>query len=299
MLLGHQVSDFSWPGAPASIGPTFASIARWSEEAGVETLWVMDHLWQIEMIGPPEKEMLEAYTTLGFAAGVTSRIGLGAMVSGATVRNPALLLKTVTTLDVLSGGRAWLGIGAGWFEDENRGYGIDFPPVAERFTRLEDTLRLAQQMWSGDDSPFEGASVTVPRPLNSPQPVRRPPVLVGGVGERRTLRLVARYADATNIFDNGPDFVAGKLAVLREHCEAVGRDYDSIRRTVLTRVSLSAKGGVRVPSGETTTSVAEAVDRLGRLAEVGVDTAVLGMGNATDEGAYGLLAELVGQVADL
>ena len=243
--------------------------------------------------------MLEAYTALGFAAGVTSRIGLGAMVTAATVRNPALLVKTVTTLDVLSGGRAWLGIGAAWFEEENRGYGIPFPPVAERFVRLEDTLRLARQMWSGDDSPFEGTGFTAPRPLNVPQPVRTPPVLVGGVGERKTLRLVAEYADATNIFDNGPDFVAGKLAVLREHCEAVGRDYDSIRRTVLTRVSLSAKGGERAPSGETTTSVAEAVDKLGRLAEVGVDTAVLGMGNATDEDAYGLLADLVRQVADL
>lgn len=293
MRLGQQVSSFTWPGAPGSIGPTFASIARWSEEAGVETLWVMDHFWQIGQIGPPEQEMLEAYTTLGFAAGVTSRIELGAMVTAVTVRNPALLLKTVTTLDVLSGGRAWLGIGAAWFEEENRGYGIDFPPLAQRFVRLEDTLRLARQMFAGDDSPFEGEGFTAPRPLNVPRPVRTPPVLVGGVGERKTLRLVAQYADATNIFDAGPEYVAGKLEVLRRHCDDVGRDYDEIRKTVLTRISLSPSGGTRAPSGEETMSIAQAVDKLGALAEVGVDTAVIGMGNDTDEVAYGLLAELV------
>ncbi len=299
MRIGQQVSYFSWPCAPASIGPQFASIARWAETAGAETLWVMDHLWQIESIGPPEAEMLEAYTTLGFAAGVTSRIELGAMVGAVTMRNPALLVKTITTLDVLSGGRAWMGIGAAWFEAENVGYGLDFPPVAERFVRLEDTLRLARQMWSGDDSPFDGEGFTAPRPLTSPLPVRTPPVLIGGVGERKTLRMVAQYADATNIFDGGPEFVGGKLAVLRRHCEELGRDYDEIRKTVLTRISLSARGGVAAPSGETTMSVAEALDKLGRLAEVGVDTAILGMGNDTDEGSYEFLAELIRQAEAL
>ncbi|MFC6697687.1 LLM class F420-dependent oxidoreductase [Nocardioides daphniae] len=299
MRIGQQVSRFTWPGSPASIGPTFASIARWSEAAGSESLWVMDHFWQIAQIGPPEEEMLEAYTTLGFAAGVTSRLELGAMVTAATVRNPALLVKTVTTLDVLSGGRAWLGIGAAWFEEENRGYGLDFPTTAERFVRLEDTLRLAKQMWAGDDSPFEGKGFTAPRPLNVPQPVRTPPILIGGVGERKTLRFVAKYADATNIFDGGPEFVAQKLGVLREHCDAEGRDYDSIRKTVLTRISLSERSGEKVPSGEEAMSVDQALDKVGALAAVGVDTAIIGMGNDTDEAAYELLGQLVEHAASI
>ncbi|GGD19830.1 LLM class F420-dependent oxidoreductase [Nocardioides daphniae] len=299
MRIGQQVSRFTWPGSPASIGPTFASIARWSEAAGSESLWVMDHFWQIAQIGPPEEEMLEAYTTLGFAAGVTSRLELGAMVTAATVRNPALLVKTVTTLDVLSGGRAWLGIGAAWFEEENRGYGLDFPTTAERFVRLEDTLRLAKQMWAGDDSPFEGEGFTAPRPLNVPQPVRTPPILIGGVGERKTLRFVAKYADATNIFDGGPEFVAQKLGVLREHCDAEGRDYDSIRKTVLTRISLSERSGEKVPSGEEAMSVDQALDKVGALAAVGVDTAIIGMGNDTDEAAYELLGQLVEHAASI
>lgn len=299
MLIGQQVSYFSWPGAPASIGPTFAGIARRAEQAGVHSLWVMDHFWQIDPIGPPEMDMLEAYTALGFAAGVTERIELGAMVTAATVRNPALLVKTVTTLDVLSGGRAWLGIGAAWFEAENRGFGIRFPPVTERFEWLEDTLRLARQMWSGDDAAFEGRRVSAPRPLNVPQPLRTPPVLIGGVGEKKTLRLVAQYADATNIFDAGPDYVAAKLAVLRGHCDDVGRDYDEIRKTVLGRVSLSRAGGEATPSGEPTMSVAQALDKLGALAEVGVDTMIIGMANDAEEAPYELLAELVEQAGNL
>ena len=299
MRIGQQVSNFSWPGAPASIGPTFAGIARRAEQAGVESLWVMDHFWQIQPIGPPELDMLEAYTTLGFAAGVTERIQLGALVTAATVRNPALLVKTVTTLDVLSGGRAWLGIGAAWNEEENRGYGLEFPPVAQRFEWLEDTLRLARQMWSADDSSFEGKRFAAPRPLNVPKPVRTPPILVGGVGERKTLRLVAQYADATNIFDAGPEFVAQKLGVLRDHCEAVGRDYDDIRKTVLSRITLSRTGGEAARSGETMMSVSEALDKLGGLAEVGVDTTILGMANDAEEEPYDLLAELVELAAAL
>ncbi len=293
MRIGQQVSYFSWPGAPGSIGPTFAGIARRAEQAGVESLWVMDHLWQIDPIGPPELDMLEAYTTLGFAAGVTERIELGAMVTAVTVRNPALLVKTVTTLDVLSGGRAWLGVGAAWFEAENDGYGIAFPPVAERFEWLEDTLLLARQMWSGDDSPFEGKRYAAPRPLSVPRPVRTPPILIGGVGEKKTLRLVAEHADATNIYDGGPDFVAGKLAVLRRHCDAAGRDYDSIRKTVLSRITLSRAGGEEMASGERAMTVGAALDKLGALAAVGVDTTILGMANDTEEEPYELLAELV------
>lgn len=298
MRLGLQVSYFSWPGAPASIGPTFGRIARDAEAAGLSSLWVMDHFFQIRGIGPPELEMLEAYTTLGFAAGQTSRIELGALVTGVTYRHPGILVKTVTTLDVLSGGRAWLGIGAAWNEEEHRGLGVPYPPLRERFERLEETLQLAHQMWRGDETPYAGRHVTLERPLNVPPAVRRPhpPILVGGMGEERTLRLVARYADACNFFDVGPDRLRAKGDVLRARCEEVGRDFDDIEKTVLTRIALSRSGSGQAPSGEAMLSVDRAVEHLGRLAEAGMDTAILGMANDTDPAAYELVAELVRQV---
>ncbi|AXG12968.1 LLM class F420-dependent oxidoreductase [Intrasporangium calvum] len=300
MRLGLQVSHFSWPGAPVSIGPTFGRIARDAEAAGMASLWVMDHFFQIRGIGPPELEMLEAYTTLGFAAAQTSRIELGALVTGVTYRHPGILAKTVTTLDVLSGGRAWLGIGAAWNEEEHRGLGVPFPPVAERFERLDETLRIVRQMFAGDDGPFHGRHYTLERTLNSPQPVRRPrpPILVGGMGRRKTLRLVATHADASNFFDVGPDGLRATCEQLRDHCAEVGREYADITKTVLTRISLSDRGGT-APSGERTMSVAEAVDKLGALAEAGIDDAILGMGNQTDPEVYALVAEVVRQVAGL
>ncbi len=298
MRVGLQVPWFSWPGAPGSIGPTFGRVARSAEDAGLASLWVMDHFFQISMIGPPEAEMLEGYTTLGFAAGQTSRIELGTLVTGVTYRHPGILVKTVTTLDVLSGGRAWLGIGAAWNEEEHRGLGVPYPPLSERFERLEETLRIARQMWSGDETPFEGDHYRLERPLNSPPAVRRPhpPVLVGGGGERKTLRLVARYADACNIFDMGPAKVRAKYDVLEAHCADAGRDPAEIERTVLSRVNLSATGGGRLPSGERTMTVDEAVDKLGALADVGTDHLIFGMSNEADDGTWELVAELVRQV---
>jgi F420-dependent oxidoreductase-like protein len=195
MKIGLSVADFTWPGAPASIGPTFARIAHDADEAGMASLWVMDHFFQISSIGPPEREMLEGYAALAYAAGVTKTITLGTLVAGVTYRHPGLLIKTVTTLDVLSGGRAWLGIGAAWNEQEHRGLGVPYPGTSERFERLEETLQLVHQMWSGDDSPFEGEHYRLERPLNSPAALSRPhpPILIGGGGEKKTLRMVAQY----------------------------------------------------------------------------------------------------------
>ena len=300
MRLGLQVSHFSWPGSPASIGPTFGRIARDAEAAGMASLWVMDHFFQIRGIGPPELEMLEGYTTLAFAAGQTSRIELGTLVTGVTYRHPGILAKTVTTLDVLSGGRAWLGIGAAWNEQEHRGLGVPFPPVRERFERLEETLQIVLQMWSDDEGPYQGAHYSLDRTLNSPPAIRRPhpPILIGGMGERKTLRLVAAYADASNFFDIGPQGLQATCEVLRGHCADVGRDYDAITKTVLTRLSLSDTGGP-APSGEPTVSVAAAVDKLGALADAGMDDAILGMGNTTDPDAYPLVAEVVRQVSGI
>jgi len=302
MRLGLQVSYFSWPGAPASIGPTFGRIARDAEGAGLSSLWVMDHFFQIAMIGPPELDMLEGYTALAFAAGQTSRIELGTLVTGVTYRHPGLLAKTVTTLDVLSGGRAWLGIGAAWNEEEHRGLGVPYPSTGERFERLEETLQICLQMWAGDESPYVGEHHRLERPLNVPQSLRRPhpPILIGGGGEKKTLRLVAQYADACNLFDTGlgPEGIPRKLDVLRRHCEDVGRDYADIEKTVLARVTLGAEGS-RGPSGEPCATVDQTVERFGRLSDAGVDTVLMGMSNDTDEAVYEHVAEVVRQVAPL
>jgi F420-dependent oxidoreductase-like protein len=289
MRLGLQVPDFTWPGSPESLGPTFARIARTAEASGMASLWVMDHFFQIEMVGPPEHEMLEGYSALAFAAAITERIQLGTMVTGVTYRHPGILGKTVTTLDVLSGGRAYLGIGAAWNEQEHRGLGVPFPPVAERFERLEETLRIVTQMWAGDESPFEGRHYQLERPLNSPPALQRPhpPILIGGTGEKKTLRLVAQYADACNIFEMGLDGVRHKLGVLREHCERLGRPYGDIEKTTLGGLSLSTDGR----AGSST--VEQAVDRFGELAGLGVDHAIVSIQGVADEAAFELVPELV------
>jgi len=286
MKLGLQVSDFTWPGAPTSIGPTFARIVRDADDAGMASLWVMDHFFQISMIGPPEHEMLEGYSALAYAAGVTRNISLGTLVTGVTYRDPGLLIKTVTTLDVLSSGRAWLGIGAAWNEEEHRGLGVPYPGTSERFERLEETLRLAHRMWSGDESPFEGRHYRLERPLNSPPAISspHPRILIGGGGEKKTLRLVAQYADACNIFDMGPDAVNAKYDVLRAHCADVGRDYAEIEKTVLSRVNLREE------------SVDQVVDRFGRLGAIGTDHVLLGLAGVHEEGAFEHVPELVRQV---
>jgi F420-dependent oxidoreductase-like protein len=240
--LGLHISDFSWPGGAVRLGPALGDVARTAEEAGFDRISVMDHLWQISFIGPPELEMLEAYTTLGYLAARTSRVRLLTLVTGVVYREPGMLAKMVSTLDVLSGGRAMLGIGAAWNEEEAIGLGLCFPPLSERFERLEEAIQICLQMWSDEDSTFEGAHYRLGRTLNSPQPLSspHPQILIGGSGERKTLRLVARYAQACNLFP-GPD-VEHKLDVLRRHCEDEGRDYDDIEKTVLFNFDVGDNG---------------------------------------------------------
>jgi F420-dependent oxidoreductase-like protein len=286
MKLGIQVSDFTWPDAPRSIGPTFARIARDADQVGLSSLWVMDHFFQIGVNGPPEHEMLEGYAALAFAAGVTERITLGTLVTGVTYRHPGILVKTVTTLDVLSGGRAWLGIGAAWNEWEHRGLGVPFASTRERFERLEETLQIAQQMWAGDESPFEARHYHLERPLNSPAALStpHPRILVGGIGEKKTLRLVAQYADACNVFDMGPDKVQAKYDVIRRHCEAVGRDYDDIEKTVLSRVDFGVESDESI------------VDRVGRLRDIGTEHVIFGVARVWEPDSLDRFAALVAKL---
>lgn len=260
MDLGLHLSNFTFSGGPATFVDDVTRTAKLAEEAGFAMLSVMDHVWQIGTIGPPEHEMLEAYTTLGFLAGVTERVQLLAWVTAAVYREPGLLAKEVTTLDVLSKGRAWLGIGAAWNHWESTGLGLPFPPTAERFERLEETLQICLQMWGDDEGPYDGKHYQLGRTLNSPQSVQRPhpPILIGGGGEQKTLRLVAQYAQACNLFDS-PD-LAHKLDVLRRHCDRLGTDYDAITKTVMTSLDLG-------PNGE---KVDEVLTKLRELAALGV-----------------------------
>lgn len=264
MRLGIHLADFTWPDGPSRLGSDLARVARRADDVGFHTISVMDHFFQIGMIGPPEHEMLEAYTTLGFLAANTSRARLLTLVTGVVYRHPGVLAKAVTTLDVLSGGRAMLGIGAAWNEEESRGLGIPFPPLAERFERLEETLQICLRMWSDDESPYEGRHYRLERPLNSPQPLARPhpPILIGGGGERKTLRLVARYAQACNLFSS-PD-LPRKLDVLREHCRREGRDFDEIEKTAMFHVDL----------GERNENVGKIVEELRALADLGIQTVI-------------------------
>lgn len=258
MELGLHIADFTWPGGATELAPRLVNIAQTAEHAGFERITVMDHLWQIFINGPAENEMLEAYTTLGFLAASTKRVKLHTLVTGVVYREPGLLAKAVTTLDVLSGGRAGLGIGAAWNEEESKGLGLPFPATAERFERLEEALQICLHMWSDSDAAFDGAHYQLGRTLNSPPNLHRPPIMIGGGGERKTLRLVAQYADACNLF-GGPE-VAHKLDVLREHCDALGRDYDSIEKTVTFRFD---------PSDDPAVPLAE----LRRLHDLGISAA--------------------------
>ncbi|HEX9438680.1 MAG TPA: LLM class F420-dependent oxidoreductase [Roseiflexaceae bacterium] len=272
MRIGLQVPSFTWPGGSAAIGDRLAEIGRTADDAGFASLWVMDHFFQIGVVGPPEEPMLESYSALSYLAGVTKHVKLGALVTGVIYRHPGILVKTVTTLDVLSGGRAYLGIGAAWNEQESRGLGVPFPPLKERFERLEETLRIAHQMWAGDRSPYNGKYYQLADSLNSPQALTKPhpPILIGGGGEQKTLRLVAQYADACNLFARaGNDVLRQKLDVLRGHCEAVGRPYEAIERTALGTVQLA-------PGAMTPASV---IDLCRSLAEVGIQQVIFNMPN--------------------
>ena len=290
MKIGLQISRFNFAGGTPAIGPTLARVARDADDAGFDSVWVMDHFFQIRGIGPATDPMLEGWTTLGFMAGHTSRTRLGLMVGGVHYRHPGLWVKAATTLDVLSGGRAWLGIGAAWNEDESRGLGFPFPPLATRFELLEDTLRISHAMWEGEagtGGPFEGHHYTARRLLNAPQSISRPrvPIMIGGGGEKKTLRLAAQYADATNVF-GGPDHIRHKYAVLRAHCDDVGRPYEEIERSTLQSVRLSEEGG-----GPTETPAA-AADRFALLAAAGAQHVVVGIGNIERPGVTDLAARL-------
>jgi F420-dependent oxidoreductase-like protein len=288
--IGLQISSFTWPGGPAAIGSTLARVAADADAVGVDSIWLMDHFFQIRSIGRVDEPMLEGWTALGFLAAHTRRARLGLLVGGIHYRQPALWVKAATTLDVLSGGRAWLGLGAAWNEEESRALGFPFPPLGERFELLEETLEIAHAMWSGErgtEGPHAGRHVRAERLLNVPQSLSRPrvPIMVGGGGERRTLRLVARYADAANVFGT-PEVVARKYAILREHCAAVGRPYDAIERTTLQSTTLAAAGGRGEPP-------AKLVERLGELADAGAQHAILGLPGVDDPAQLELLGRSV------
>jgi len=288
--IGLQIPDFSSPGGPARLGADLATVARTADDVGFSHIAVMDHFFQIGLIGPPDREMLEAYTTLGYLAACTSRASLVTLVTGTVYRHPGVLAKIVTTLDVLSGGRGWLGIGAAWNAEEAAGLGIPFPPVAERFERLEETLQICLQMWRGDESPYQGTHYELERPLNYPKAlsVPHPPILIGGGGEQKTLRFVARYAQACNLFP-GPD-LARKLDVLRAHCDAEGRVYDEIIKTCYHIFDVG-------PHGE---KAAEVVDQLGKLAEMGFDAAIGAVANVWDVTPLEIIgSQVIPAVADL
>jgi F420-dependent oxidoreductase-like protein len=260
MKIGLHITDFTWPDGTPQLASNLGRIATTAEDAGFARISVMDHVWQIGVYGPPEHEMLEAYTTLGYLAARTSRVELLAWVTAVVYREPGLLAKLVTTLDVLSEGRAMLGIGAAWNEHESRGLGLPFPPTSERFERLEEALQICLQMWSDDDGPYNGKHYQLERTLNSPQPLTRPhpPILIGGGGEKKTLRLVAQYAQACNLFAS-PE-LPHKLDVLRRHCADLGRDYDDIEKTVMMRFQPGANGE----------NIDSMLEQLRELADLGV-----------------------------
>ncbi len=265
MELGLQLSNFTWKGRGPKLGETLANVARTAEDVGYTSLWVMDHLFQIPPIGSARMEMLEPYTALAFIAAHTRTATVGTMVTGVTYRNPGYLCKQVSTLDVLSGGRAVLGLGAAWFDREHKAYGIPFPPLKERFERLEETILVLKQLWSRDDGPFEGKHYHFKETLNSPQSLQKPhpPLLIGGRGEKKTIKLAAKHADAYNIHTDDPEVARHKFEVLRAHCEAVGRDYSEIKRTVL----------MAMDAGEHGELAGALVEQLGRMAEAGAQAA--------------------------
>lgn len=278
MKLSVSVTNYSWL---EPLGERLARLARFLDDTAVDTLWVADHLLQADPFSRIEEPMLEAYTTLGYLAAVTSRIRLGTMVSAATFRAPALLIKAVTTVDALSGGRAWLGLGAGYNADEARALGLFLPDAAERFDRMTELLQLARQMWRGDETPFTGRYLRLERPVASPRPATPPRVLIGGTGKRRTLRLVAEYADACNLFDipDGGTTITHQLDVLNRHCADVGRPPEQIERTVTTALDL----------GEPAERLAE---RCWHLGELGIGhIVVIARGRPLDEGDLETLAD--------
>ncbi len=292
MKIGLQIPSFTWPGGTDAIGPTVGRIAHQADEIGFDSIWVMDHFFQIRGVGKPEEPMLEGWTTLGFLAANTKRARLGLMVGGVHYRLPGLWVKAATTLDVLSGGRAWLGIGAAWNEDESRSLGFPFPPLGQRFEMLDETLQIAHQMWQGErgsEAEFHGRHYDATRLMNSPQSISRPrvPIMIGGGGERKTLRLVAKYADASNVF-GGPEMIAHKYAVIREHCADIGRNPDEIERTNLQTIDLGRDSPARI------------VDRFGELADAGAQHVIVSVADVHDPRQLETIGrDIVPQLRDL
>jgi F420-dependent oxidoreductase-like protein len=269
--------SFTWPGGAAEIAPALARVGRAADEAGFASLWVMDHFFQIEMIGKPEEPMLEGYSTLTFLASVTERLRLGTLVTGVIYRHPGVLVKTATTLDVLSKGRSYFGIGAGWYEREALGLGLPFPSRGERFERLEEAVQIALHMWSGKTTAFNGTHYQLREPLSSPQPVARPhpPIMIGGAGEKKTLRLVAQYADACNLYAfDGVEAVRHKLDVLRRHCDELGRPYENIEKTAIGAFDLRPGA----------TSARDAIALCRDLAQAGIEHLIVSLPGVHDRG---------------
>jgi F420-dependent oxidoreductase-like protein len=274
MKIGLQISRFTWPGGDAQIGAHLAEIARIADDCGFDSLWVMDHFWQIPNIGPASEPMLEAYSALSYMAALTKRARLGTLVTGVVYRHPGILAKIVTTLDVLSGGRAYLGIGAAWNQAESRGLGIPFPATRERFERLEEALQIMRLMWSDNPAPYIGKHYQLEETLNRPQALTRPhpPILIGGGGEKKTLRLVARYADACNLFAMGTEAVQRKLDILKQHCQDVQRPYEEIEKTVLAFANLAP--GAMTP--------AQVIETCRSYAQIGIQHMIFGLPNVVE-----------------
>ncbi len=272
MRIGLQIWSFNWPGSPENIGSKLGELASAADAAGFYSLWVMDHFFQMDRAADAHEPMMEGYTTQAFMAARTKNIKHGLMVTGGFYRHPGILIKTVNTLDVLSGGRAYFGIGAGWYEREALGLGVPFPPMKERFARLEEILQIALHMWKGDESPYNGKYYQLAEPISRPQVLSKPhpPILIGGGGEKKTLKLVAQYGDACNLFASPAslDVLAHKLDVLKQHCAEVGRNYNEIEKTTLGRGDMT-----------TLTSAQEIVDYCGRLAALGINQAIFNLTN--------------------
>ena len=299
MKIGLQIPNFTYPSGPQALGKNLADIARTADDAGFSSIWVMDHFFQIgdrtraSGLGPAEDEMLEGYSTLSYLAGLTKNVTLGTLVTGVIYRYPAILVKTVTTLDVLSSGRAYFGVGAAWNERESKGLGVQFPPVKERMERLEETLQIAKQMWSGTVGPYNGKYYQLAEAMCNPQPISKPhpPIMIGGGGEKKTLQLVAKYADACNLFARmGVDVVRGKLDILKQHCDKVGRDYSEIEKTTLSTCYLAPDK----------MSAQNVIDECKALADIGIQHAIFNMPNVHEIKPLEIFGkEIIPALADL
>jgi F420-dependent oxidoreductase-like protein len=307
--IGLQIPYYTYPGGTARLGETFGRIVIDAEAAGFDSVWVMDHFFQLSGWGPREREMLEGYSALNYAAALTNHVMLGTLVTGVTYRYPGILVKTATALDVLSGGRSYFGVGAAWYEREHLGLGVPFPPLAERFERLEETLQIAHQMWSGEAGPFDGKHYQLAETLNSPNSVQRPhpPIMIGGEGEQKTFRFIAKYGDACNLFtiaDEGEDPMSQvdharrKYAVLKERCDEAGRPYEQIEKTTLSALIVTPDGTIpegklEMPEYQVPMTPAQAIEYFHALAEAGTDHAVFNTSIAHLPGAFDVLAAQV------